>query len=89
METENYCENCKYYLKYYTIFNGTRLRCSDCGHCRHDKVNKKIERKVIYKKQSCGYFEQAESAVNREKLEKVIAEMKERLDEIALLLNLD
>lgn len=89
METGNYCENCKHFLKYYTIFMGTRLRYSDCGHCKHEKINKKIEREVIYNKQPCEYFEQAESAVSREKLEKVITEMKERLDEIALLLNLD
>ena len=90
MEKQNYCENCKHYLKYYTIFHETRLCYTGRGYCKHDRVNKKIERQAIYNKQSCGYFEQAESEpVDKEKLSKTLNDMKLRLDEIALLLNLD
>ena len=87
---KNYCENCKFYVKYYTLFNGTRLQYTGCGHCKHDKlINKKISRKTIYNKLPCNFWEQAENKEPevKEKLENNIRDIKIRLDEIALILN--
>ena len=87
---KNYCENCKYYTKYYTVFNLTHLKYANCGHCTHEKLmNKNIARKTIYNKLPCDFWEQAENTepVVKERLENNIKDIKLRLDEIALILN--
>ncbi len=84
------CENCKYFIKHYTIINGTQLRYLGSGHCRHEDLRyRKGAHKSSRKKPPCDLWEETEitGPVIRERLEKNIEDIKNRLDEIVLILN--
>ena len=89
MENQNYCENCKFYNKLYSIF-AARLVYANCGTCKNSKINTNTARKTVNKKLPCEYFEQAENEppISAEKLQKTFCQIKQRLEDIALILNL-
>ena len=90
MKNSNKCENCKFYSKYYLIF-ATRLVYANCGSCKNTLINTATARKISKGNLPCGYWEKIDSPdpVQPEQLEDTLRKMKQRLDEIYLLLNRD
>ena len=90
METKNCCENCKFYNRYYYIYRA-RLVYASNGSCLNHQVKVTDSRKIIRNRLPCAYFEQAENdlPVSEETLQDVIGQMKQRLDELLMILQHD
>ncbi|MDE7265427.1 MAG: hypothetical protein K2N52_04065 [Clostridia bacterium] len=90
MENLHNCENCKFYNKFYYIF-AEKLVYTNSGSCKNQLINTNTARKTVKGKLPCEYWEEIDSpaAVQPERLEKAIIKMKQRLDEIYLLLKHD
>ena len=90
MDTQNNCENCKFYNRFYTIFKW-RLMYANCGHCKNQLININTARKIVKNKLPCEYFEQAEATppIEKDKLQNILCEIKKRLDDILLIIQQD
>ena len=79
------CETCQFFRRYYFIERG-QLRRTEHGYCKSGKLSLR-ENKKVPKIIDCPYWQQEKE--NRERndtAQKVIVEMKRRLDELLLIL---
>ncbi len=88
MEFEKNCNNCRFFLKHYTINN---LRFTNVGgHCINTELCGKLKNRSIVRN-NCNYWEPYEIQVKerREKMQNTIRKMEKELSNILLILKND
>lgn len=89
MENKKSCDNCRYFYQHYYVSKHVKLtRVTGNGHCTNDNLTKTASRKIILKQHICEFWEPAETLIaeRRENVYNLILKMKQRLDELAAIL---
>jgi len=92
MEQQKSCENCYYFYQHYFKNKRGKLSmiCGD-GHCANEQLTFPVSKKIISKRLPCELWQPKENQIaeKRENIFSLLFKMKERLDEIALILKDD
>lgn len=76
MENEKSCDNCFWFVRHYIKMNKSFKPLSE-GHCKHDKIRRKVP--VL-----CKYYESAEIKIEQKQksISKFLISLCERLDQL-------